>query len=72
MIEGTCPKCGLQEFGIGLLNPRYQSCPFCHVAMDITEDGVPLMKGFSPFKAEKIENQKTEIRSTKNETNNST
>ena len=55
MIEGTCPRCGLRQFGCGLLNPRYQTCPDCHTALVITEEGRPLMQGFSPFTSERLE-----------------
>jgi len=53
MLEGKCPKCGTCYFGWALRNPRHQSCPRCGVGLDITENGVQLPKGYSPFTAEK-------------------
>ncbi len=51
MLEGRCPKCGTRHIGWALRFPRYQSCPQCGNALEITEDGRPLGQGYSPFTA---------------------
>jgi hypothetical protein len=55
MLEGKCPRCGLQRFGWALLNPRYQACPTCGVGLEIIEDGCRVIQGFSPFTAERLD-----------------
>ncbi len=55
MIEGRCPRCGLSLSGWALLSPRYQTCPYCLIGLEITEDGRPLGQGFSPFTAKRID-----------------
>jgi hypothetical protein len=55
MIEGKCPHCGLQTFGWALLSPRYQTCPNCGIGLEITEDNHPMIQGFSPFTAERMD-----------------
>ena len=53
MLEGKCPKCGRCFIGWALLNPRHQTCPKCGVGLEITEGGRRILKGYSPFTAEK-------------------
>jgi len=53
MIEGKCPKCGHCFVGWALLNPRRQTCPKCGIGLEITEGGHRILKGYSPFTAEK-------------------
>jgi uncharacterized protein (DUF983 family) len=53
MLEGKCPKCGQQYFGLALANPRYQTCDRCGVGLEI-KDGDKIVKGFSPFSADNI------------------
>ncbi len=55
MLEGKCPKCGLTRYGWALLNPRYQTCASCGVGLEISENGKPVMTGFSPFDAERMD-----------------
>ena len=54
MIEARCPKCRAYYCGWALLNPRHQTCSKCGAALEITEDGHPVSKGYSPFTAEKL------------------
>jgi len=53
MLEGKCPKCGHCFVGWALLNPRHQTCPKCGIGLEITEGGHRILKGYSPFTAEK-------------------
>ena len=53
MLEGKCPKCGTRYYGWALCNPRHQTCSKCGVALEITEDGGRVFRGYSPFTAEK-------------------
>ena len=55
MIEGKCPKCGTLRYGWALLNPRYQTCSTCGCGLDIYKDGRLVIKGFSPFTAERLD-----------------
>jgi len=52
MLEGCCPKCGTRRVGWALRFPRYQSCPECGTGLEITENGQPIGRGYSPFTAE--------------------
>jgi len=54
MIEAKCPRCGAYYCGWALLNPRHQTCSKCGVALEITEHGRRVFKGYSPFTAEKL------------------
>jgi len=56
MIEGICPKCGLKQFGCGLLNPLYQICPDCNVPLDIYEEGNLLIGIYPAFEKDLFEN----------------
>ena len=51
MLEGKCPKCGLQFWGWALFESRNQSCPKCGTGLLITEDGRTRNQGYSPFTA---------------------
>jgi uncharacterized protein (DUF983 family) len=53
MLEGRCPGCGKQFFGLALANPRYQMCDGCGAGLEI-KDGDQVIKGFSPFSADNI------------------
>ena len=53
MLEGKCPQCGQQYFGLALTNPRYQTCDRCGAALEI-RDGDKIIKGFSPFSANNV------------------
>ena len=53
MLEGRCPKCGTYRVGWALCFPRYQMCPECGEGLEITENGRPVSKGYSPFTAER-------------------
>ncbi len=53
MLEGKCPKCGYYGVGWALRFARHQTCPRCGVGLEITEDGHPVSKGYSPFTAER-------------------
>ena len=53
MLEGKCLKCGTYRIGWALRIPRNQTCPKCGAGLDITYNGRPLSKGYSPFTAEK-------------------
>ena len=53
MLEGVCPKCGIQRIGWALRNPRHQTCPKCGEGLQITESGRSITTGYSPFTAEK-------------------
>jgi hypothetical protein len=54
MIEARCPQCRAYYCGWALLNPRHQTCSKCGTALEITEDGRPVARGYSPFTAEKL------------------
>lgn len=58
MIEGKCSKCGTLRYGWALLNPRYQACPTCGSGLDIYKDGRLVIKGFSPFTADRLDTDK--------------
>ena len=53
MLEGKCPQCGQQYFGLALANPRYQTCDRCGTGLEI-KDGDKIIKGFSPFSADNL------------------
>ena len=53
MLEGKCLKCGTHYYGWALRNPRHQTCSKCGVALEITEDGKRIFKGYPPFTAER-------------------
>lgn len=53
MLEGRCPKCGKQFYGLALANPRYQMCDACGSGLEI-KDGDKFIKGFSPFSSDNI------------------
>jgi ribosomal protein S27AE len=53
MLEGKCPRCGQQYFGMALANPRYQTCDKCGAGLEI-KDGGKIIKGFSPFSADNL------------------
>ena len=53
MLEGRCPECGIHYYGWALRNPRYQTCSKCGIALEITEEGRRVFKGYSPFTAER-------------------
>ena len=53
MLEGKCLKCGTHRIGWALLNPRHQTCPKCGAGLEITKDGRPVSRGYSPFTAER-------------------
>ena len=55
MIEGKCSRCGMLRYGWALLNPRYQTCPTCGSGLDIYKDGRLVIKGFSPFTADRLD-----------------
>jgi hypothetical protein len=55
MIEGKCSKCGTLRYGWALLNPRYQTCATCGSGLDIYKEGCLIVKGFSPFTAERLD-----------------
>ena len=55
MIEGKCSKCGTLRYGWALLNPRSQACPTCGSGLDIYKDGRLVIKGFSPFTADRLD-----------------
>lgn len=52
MIEGKCTKCGRRYYGWILLQARNQICTACGEELLITEDGIRVIKGYSPFTAE--------------------
>jgi hypothetical protein len=53
MLEGKCPKCGCHCVGWALANPRNQTCSKCGVGLEITENGLNVFTGYSPFTAER-------------------
>jgi ssDNA-binding Zn-finger/Zn-ribbon topoisomerase 1 len=53
MLEGECPKCGKQFYGLALANPRFQMCDTCGSGLDI-KNGDNIIRGYSPFGAENI------------------
>jgi len=53
MLEGKCPKCGKQFYGLALANPRYQMCEACGSGLDIIDGGISI-RGYSPFNADNI------------------
>ncbi len=53
VLEGKCQNCGYQCVGWALRFVRNQSCPRCGAALEITEDGRRISKGYSPFSAER-------------------
>jgi DNA-directed RNA polymerase subunit RPC12/RpoP len=67
MLEGRCPKCGKQFYGLALANPRYQMCDSCGSGLEI-KDGDKLIKGFSPFSADNIDIRP--VKKTSHEENN--
>ena len=53
MLEGKCPECGYYCAGWALRFPRHQTCPRCGIGLEITDDGRNVIKGYSPFTADK-------------------
>jgi hypothetical protein len=52
MLQGKCPNCGYECVGWALALPRHQTCPKCGTALDITYNGLPFDKTYSPFTTE--------------------
>jgi len=53
MLEGKCPKCGKQYYGLALANPRFQMCEACGSGLEII-NGNNIIRGYSPFNTENI------------------